>query len=907
MTTTPLRPLTDRFDLRAWGDRPALVTAEGPISYRELHDRVEHRRAELGSTRRLVAIEGANRVEAVVDQLAALAGQHPVLLVPAGTLTTDSGRRLLAAYDPDVVIGGHSGTEADGPRGWRLEERRPGTRHDLHPDLALLLSTSGSSGSPKQVRLSLANVVANARAIASYLDLTPDDRAATSLPLHYCYGLSVLHSHLLAGASVWLTEESVVEDEFWRGFAEHAATSFAGVPHTFELLDRSGFADRHLPSLRYATQAGGALAPDRVVAWAELGRERGFDFFVMYGATEATARMAYLPPHLAARRPETVGVPVPGGDLRIDDGELVYEGPNVMLGYATVPADLALGRTTHELRTGDLAVQHEDGLFEIVGRRSRIAKLFGLRIDLGDVEQLLVGHGLDARALEHDGRLVVLVRHGRAATTAAAVLTRELCLPPHALSVQTVARFPTTDSGKTDYPALRTHVHASAEAARDDLRAMYAIVLGRPDAVESDSFVGLGGDSLSYVEVSLRLERMIGRLPDCWQERSIAELSSLRRRPRRWTALVELPVALRAIAIVAVVGSHTEWFDFQGGAHVLLALLGFNLARFQLAPGDRQGRTARLRCSLRDLLIPSVVWIGAVAVLTGKYTWSTAFLVNSVSGPPAWNDQWQYWFLESAAWTATGLLAVLAVPRVHDFERRQPWRFGLLWLAAAMAVRLVGTGIEAGPVERYAVPYVAWAVALGYLAARATSVRQRLVVSVLTALCTLGFFGEPVRELIVVAGLLLVLWVPRIVLPRPVAWLVGPIASASLFIYLTHWVVYPPLDADHDVLAALLSVAVGVATWRLYGTLRTWIGRGWARVRPARRRSGGLESHLSLVPHAGRRTTATIPRGAPSDAADCCLVEPRAGPCRHGWPTVGDRDDVVLRHRGLDHVAESPR
>ena len=835
MTTTPIRPpaplpLTDGFDLRAWGDRPALVTADGPISYAELHDRVEQRRARLGATRRLVAIEGVNRVESVVDQLAALAGRHPVLLVPAGATGTEAGRRLLAAYDPDVVIGG-AAEEPGGRPTWLYDERRPGTRHELHPDLALLLGTSGSSGSPKQVRLSLASIVANARAIASYLELTPDDRAATSLPLHYCYGLSVLHSHLVAGASVWLTEESVVEETFWEGFAEHAATSFAGVPHTFELLDRSGFADRDLPSLRYATQAGGALAPDRVAAWAELGRQRGFDFFVMYGATEATARMAYLPPHLTRERPETVGLAVPGGDLRIDDGELVYRGPNVMLGYARTPADLALGRTTHELRTGDLAVQHDDGLFEIVGRRSRRAKLFGLRIDLDDVEEVLMGHGLDARALEHDGRLVVLVRNGRAAARVTTLLSRELCLPTHALSVQTVAAFPTTGSGKTDYPALRRHVQEAAEAAPDDLRAMYATVLGRPDADDDDTFVGLGGDSLSYVEVSLRLERALGRLPDGWQECSIGELSRLQRRPRRWTAQVDLPVALRAIAIVAVVGSHTEWFDLKGGAHVLLALLGFNLARFQLAPGDRQTRTERLRGSLRDLLVPSVLWIGTIAVVTGKYTWSTVFLVNSAIGPPAWSDQWQYWFLESAAWSAAGLLAVLSVRRVHDFERREPWRFGLLWLGVAMAVRLVGVGIEAGPVERYAVPYVAWAVALGYLAARATSVRQRLVVSALAPLCTIGFFGEPVRELVVVGGLLLVLWVRRVVLPRPVARLLGPIASASLFIYLTHWVVYPPLDADHDVLAALLSVAVGVAVWRLYGALRTWAGRALTAAR----------------------------------------------------------------------------
>ena len=823
MSLLPLLPATRGFDLRAWGERPALVTDAGTLSYAQLHDRVESRRTELGTTRRLVAIEGVNRVEAVVDQLAALSGGHAVLLVPPGAATSKAGRRLLDTYDPDVVIGPPTCDDD----GWQLDVRRPGTRHELHPDLALLLGTSGSSGSPKQVRLSWENLRANATAIADYLELTPDDCAATSLPLHYCYGLSVVHSHLLAGASVWLTEESVVEDAFWDGFTEHGATSFAGVPHTFELLDRSGFAERRLPSLRYATQAGGAMRADRVRAWAALAQRGDFDFLVMYGATEATSRMAYLPPHLAATRAETVGVPVPGGELRVEDGELVYRGPNVMLGYACGPADLSLGRTVEELRTGDLAVQHDDGLFEIVGRRSRIAKLFGLRVDLDHVEQLLMGERVDGRALEHDGRLVVLVRHGRAARVATRLLRRELCLPAHALTVQTLAEFPTTASGKTDYPALREHVRDGATPDADDLRALYAAVLGRPDAREQDSFVALGGDSLSYVEVSLRLEAALGQLPDRWPERSIADLSRVQRHPRRWTAVLDLPIVLRAVAIVAVVGSHTEWFDLQGGAHLLLALVGFNLARFQLASGDQPTCLGRLRGSLRDLLVPSVLWIGGVALLSGAYTWSTVLLLNGWlhGSDGVWNDQWQYWFLEAAAWSVAGLLAVLTLPRVHRFERRHPWRFGLWWLAGAMAVRLVGVGLEAGPVERYAVPYVAWCLPLGYLAARASTTRQRLVLSTLVPLCTIGFFGEPARELVVVGGLLLVIWVPRVLVPRIAARLIGPIASASLFIYLTHWVVYPPLDADHDVIAALLSVAVGLVTWRLYGGLRGRVAR----------------------------------------------------------------------------------
>ena len=427
--------------------------------------------------------------------------------------------------------------------------------------------------------------------------------------------------------------------------------------------------------------------------------------------------------------------------------------------------------------------------------------------------------------LEHEGRLVAFALHGRAVRSAEKLLAGELCLPRHAVVVRRVGTFPLTASGKTDYPALAAHVDVSTAAAPADVRAMYADVLGRADAGPDTSFVDLGGDSLSFVEVSLRLEQLLGHLPPHWQQRTIGELTELRRRPRRRLVDFELPIALRALAIFLVVGSHTEWFALEGGSHLLLALVGFNVARFQLAAGTRRTHLTRLGRSLRDLLVPSVLWIGGLALLTGMYAWPTVLMLNGVVGGDRWDEQWQFWFLEAATWSLVGLAAVLAVPRLHRFEREQPWRFGLVWLGLALVVRLVETGVRAGAVERYSVAVVAWCVALGYLIARATTLRQRLLVSLLVPACTLGFFGEPVRELVVIAGLLLLVWVPRLWLPRLVARVVGIVASASLFIYLTHWVVYPPLDADHDVLAALASIVVGIAAWWSYGTARRALGR----------------------------------------------------------------------------------
>lgn len=352
------------------------------ITYAQLAARVEEYARQLGANRRLVALAARNDIDSLVAYLGALSAGCVVLL------TAEITSELLDTYDPDVVI------DAGPP-----DIRRARSAHRLHPELALLLSTSGSTGSPKLVRLSAANLMSNADAIAEYLAIDADDRAATTLPMFYCYGLSVVHSHLLRGASLLLTDRSVLDDEFWVQFRRYGATSFAAVPYTIDLLDRVGFAEMILPSLRYITQAGGRLAPERVRAYARLGKRAGWDFVVMYGQTEATARMAYLPPELAAEHPGCIGKPIPGGRFTLepvpdtDDEELVYHGPNVMLGYADGPRDLARGRTVESLHTGDLARCTPEGLYQVVGRHSRFAKIFGLRIDLQRLESGLAAAG----------------------------------------------------------------------------------------------------------------------------------------------------------------------------------------------------------------------------------------------------------------------------------------------------------------------------------------------------------------------------------------------------------------------------------------------------------------------------------------------------------------------------------
>ncbi len=788
------------------GSRVALVCGNERVSYADLADRVAVMAGLLGPTRRLVVLESANTVDTVVAYLAALAGGHPVILTPDA--------ESVASYDADLVISGG-----------RVVERQEGAAHDLHPDLALLLSTSGSTGSPKLVRLSHKNLHANATAIASYLHIRPTDVAPTTLPLHYCYGLSVLNSHLSVGAAVLLTEASLVDEGFWQEFRAAGCTTLAGVPFTFELLDRVGFADLDLPTLRYVTQAGGRLDPAAVRRYAELGLQRGFDLFVMYGQTEATARMAYLPPEMVLSCPDAVGVPVPGGSFRIDDGELVYSGDNVMLGYAEKPADLARGRDLHELRTGDLGRQRPDGLFEVTGRKSRFAKVFGLRIDLQRIEQTLAAEHVVVHCADAGDHVVVAIDisaspapadlAGRAAAAAG--------LPESSVRVLRLPRIPRLPSGKPDYRSIV----GTSGSPRDrgepdaDLTALYARILRRDTVTPDDSFVSLNGDSLSYVELSIRLEQALGHLPVDWHSTPLRELATQVRKPRRGRS-VETNVVLRALAIVMIVGTHAGLFTLVGGAHVLLGVAGFNFGRFFLTATERLGRVRHVLGAAARIVVPSVLWLGLVWTFGDTVTWRNVALVNGLFGPEQWDDaSWHYWFIEAIVATLLGLAVLVSLPAFDRAERRWPFWMPMSLALVALLTRYDVVALRPGD-EIHRAHVTFWIFALGWAAAKATRHRERLLVSVVTVACMPGFFQTTDRTLMVTSGLLLLVWVRSVRIPAILVAPVGVLAAASLFIYLCHWQVYPSLeDAGHSVLATVLSLSGGVGLW--------WVASGEIR------------------------------------------------------------------------------
>ncbi|GAA1502035.1 AMP-binding protein [Dactylosporangium maewongense] len=808
----------------AGAHHPALIDPAGCLGYGELADRVAALAAALPSAqagRRLVHVPLAPDRDLVLGYLAVLSAGHVALITPP------EHRSITAVYQPDLWLHPDGTFEAATPA-----SDTDAPRHLLHPDLAVLLSTSGSTGSPKLVRLSHDNVLSNAEAIASALSITPADRAVTSLPLHYCFGLSVLHAQLRAGATTVLRPGSVTDPGFADDLRRDRVTLVAATPHVVDLLDVQGVLD-HQPSLRLLAQAGGALPPERVRELAARGRAAGWGMAVMYGQTEATARMAVLPPELAERYPDAVGWPIAGSAFRLDPagvdepvtapaapdgpvGELVFTGPGVMLGYAEHPDHLALGRTHSELRTGDLARIDADGLVRIVGRRSDFVKIMGIRIDLGQVERSLRGHGLRSCVTGRDDQLQVTYRRGEQSPDQVRDLAAQVSgLSRSVISARAVDELPLLPNGKPDRRrSADLHVTETSGQQAETAAAVVAVLepLVGSDGVDLDrSFVELGGDSFSHVVASVGLTRLLGDLPPDWHHRPVRDLVALadRRPPSRWWSplvqRVDTTVVLRGVAVVTICGSHVGLFRLAGGAHILLAVAGFLFARYVLtspATAERVRRSARIAVGVA---VPAVTVAAVMLFGFGTVHWSNVALVHWLVRPQASNN---FWFVEAYLVIVAVTVAALAVPRLRAAYAADAWRTTMVAFVVLLVPRYVVIALYDGPL-RGLPGTVAWLFVAGVAMAVADSRKRRLVTTAVAVAAAVGFFpGQPARNLAIMLGLTLLALVPALPVPRLLVRPLGALAAASLHIYLVQFQVFAFFGAP--ILKFAVAIAAGL-------------------------------------------------------------------------------------------------
>lgn len=460
-------------------DRIMLLDDAGRnVTYGEF-ERFSENAGKILCTRQVMVIFCENVIGSVMMYLSCLNnGIVPLLLDK--NMDHDLAQQLILRYDPgyiavseNVILADDRGMEELilNEYGYKVFRRASQSEPLIHKDLALLLTTSGSTGSPKLVRQSYKNINSNAERIAQYLELTESERPITILPMSYTYGLSIINSHLLVGATILLTGYTLFQKEFWEFFKKENATSISGVPYTYEMLKRLRFCEMELPSLRTMTQAGGKLSEKLHREMAEYALHTGRKFVVMYGQTEATARMGYLPPEKALEKCGSMGIAIPGGTFFLMDGEreisepdivgeLVYKGDNVTMGYALCSKDLQKGDENQGiLYTGDMAKRDADGYYYIVGRKKRFLKMFGKRVNLDEAEQLLkeAFPGVGIACLGEDDCLQIYMETAdkTLCETAARWLAERTGIHERGILANAIERIPKNEAGKTLYSALK--------------------------------------------------------------------------------------------------------------------------------------------------------------------------------------------------------------------------------------------------------------------------------------------------------------------------------------------------------------------------------------------------------------------------------------------------------------------
>lgn len=460
------------FELNDFKDLVACITPEGErMTYGELQALSDRIRNEI-EPHQLVFCMCGNTIGSLAGYVTFVNNDNATLMLDVHIEQT-AFDALYATYQPRYVWAPEGFTPKEGANSvyaekgyilWKID----GNETPVNEELSVLLTTSGSTGSPKLVRLSKKNLESNARSIIEYLHITKDERPVTGLPMYYSFGLSIINSHLLVGATLLLTPASYVEREFWQFANDNSFTSFSGVPYTFEIMKKLKLWKQPMPTLRTLTQAGGKLSNELLQFFMEKYEPQGVKFYLMYGQTEATARMSYLEPEYGLTKLGSIGKGIPGGTFSLADddgrviekanevGELVYEGANVSLGYAECAADLMKGDENHGvLHTGDLAYCDEDGFYFIAGRKKRFLKLFGNRISLDYVETLLKEKLRECVCVGDDSKLIIYTTdNGFDENEIIDFIVGRTKIVRTVFSVRHIDEIPRSESGKILYKEL---------------------------------------------------------------------------------------------------------------------------------------------------------------------------------------------------------------------------------------------------------------------------------------------------------------------------------------------------------------------------------------------------------------------------------------------------------------------
>jgi acyl-coenzyme A synthetase/AMP-(fatty) acid ligase len=452
------------FDFTAYKGNVALISSDAEVTYSEV-DNLSLLLSPKIRMRSLVFLVCTNTIDSIISYIGIIRSGAVCMLIKERNFDF-----LLQTYKPEYIVAPSDilniqGSVLCGMNSYTLYKTNYPIDYQVSDDLAILLSTSGSTGSPKFVKVSYQNIVSNSVSISDYLNISSVDRAITTMPMNYSYGLSIIHTHLMNGASIIVTDSSLMSREFLNLIKSKKATNFGGVPYTYQMLKKLRFERMDLPSLKYVTQAGGKLSEVLTLDFHSMCTRKNIDFFVMYGQTEATARMAYLPARALPGKASSIGFPIPGGKFVLEStagkvieesetvGELIYYGENVSIGYSRSCNDLDGNDSNNGcLYTGDLAKRDADGYYYIVGRKNRFIKVFGNRVNLDEFEQIVNGYGIDCVCTGQEDQVNIYVTCPAVdAVSLYDKLMLDTGLNKSTFNIMSIDEIPRNDSGKVLY------------------------------------------------------------------------------------------------------------------------------------------------------------------------------------------------------------------------------------------------------------------------------------------------------------------------------------------------------------------------------------------------------------------------------------------------------------------------
>lgn len=864
MPGSTTRPL-DHLILNGQDDAPALFLRDNILTFKDLRKRIA---ALSGWLKHCVPQEGARiaswatkgELTCLLPLAAARAGLVHVPINPllkraqVAHILADSGARLLIGAPAriatletgDIPEDCQPLNESDAlTQAAALGQELPPST--ANPDeLAAILYTSGSTGRPKGVMLSHTNMWLGAVSVATYLGIKADDRTLAVLPLSFDYGQNQLLSSWYAGASV-VPLDYLAATDVMKAIERYDITTLAAVPPLWVQLAELDWPQATSAKLRRLTNSGGALTPDLVSRLRTIFPQARL--FAMYGLTEAF-RSTFLDPALIDTHPSSMGKAIPFAEILVigddgqitadnEEGELVHCGPLVAQGYwqdaertserfKPAPEQSQYGGIS--VWSGDRVRRDADGLLYFVGRRDAMIKSSGNRISPQEIEEAAVASGVVAEAvalgipdqrLGHAVHLVVRALPG--ASDAEAVLPHSLMqqlpnfMQPKAIHWRET--MPIGPNGKLDRqglaeeyrnasvsePAQTVEAIVPPDAANGDLRSEMAALLGAKVIKDTDTFIGLGGDSLNYIRASLLLESSIGGIPDGWEHLPFIRLEELARasansedggiRRGRQLDVLESSAVLRAIAIIMVVLTHDVSSFFSGATNVLMLVVGMNFARFQLPRLEMGGTAQILRTTLFKVVVPYFAVLILYSIVIRQIFWPQFLLYSNFTHGLIFNGERRftlYWFLEVYLNFIIALSLLFLVPQVRAFVRNRPKTTAIGGFIAAVVAALVAQPYSnAGIFHDYTAMSAAPLFMFGWLIEKLKTPLEKLGLLLAGALLTLYLFhGNNINEILFMAvAVPILIFVRKLTVGSLLALLLSAIAGASFYIYILHGLV----------------------------------------------------------------------------------------------------------------------